>query len=106
MGNNGSTDGDRMIIALMIVMAMSVQSNLPPACSSLISSATAMNETDWIAIRGMAMMAPNATRIIKERNATPRAARAPPIKWSHLLDSLRKLIIFFHRKFVCLGLWV
>ena len=43
-------------------------------------------------------MTPNATRIIRERNATPSAASAPPIKWSHLLDTLRKLrklIIFF-----------
>ena len=87
--------GMRIRIAPMIVTAMSVQSNFPPACTSLISSATAMNETDWIAIRGMAMMAPNAMRIIRERNATPSAASAPPIKWSHLLDSFRNLIIFF-----------
>lgn len=46
-------------------------------------------------MRGIAMIAPKATRIISERNATARAASAPPIRWSHLLDSLRKLIIFF-----------
>ena len=84
-----------MRIAPMIVTAMSVQSNLPPPCTSFISSATAINETAWIAIRGIAMIAPKATRSISERNATARAASASPIRWSHLLDSLRKLIIFF-----------
>ena len=90
----------RIRIDPMIVTARSVQSNLPPPCTSFISSATAINETAWIAMREIAMIAPKVTRIIGERNATARTASAPPIRWNHLLDSLRKLIIFFIRNLV------
>ena len=73
----------RIRIDPMTVTARSVQSNLPPPCTSFISSATAINETDWIAMRRIAIIAPKATRIISERNATARTASAPPIRWSH-----------------------